>query len=39
MVSRSTKAMLACMKVIDEAVGVVFDNDGQGLITIDNFPS
>ena len=25
------------MNIIDEAVGVVFDNDGQGIITIDDF--
>ena len=25
------------MNLTDEAVGVIFDNDGQGIITIDDF--
>ena len=37
MSTRSVKAMLSTMKLTDEAVGVVVANNGQGIITIDNF--
>ena len=38
MATRITNAMLSRMKLKDEAIGVIVDNDGQGLIMIDNFP-
>ena len=37
MATRIAKAMLAYMNLTDEAVGIVVTNDGQGLITIDDF--
>ena len=37
MSTRSVKSMIARMKLIYEAVGVVVANDFQGLITIDDF--
>ena len=37
MTTRSVKVMISRMKLIDEVVGVVFANDGWGLITIDDF--
>ena len=35
--TRSVKAMLSIMKLTDESVGVVVANNGQGIITIDDF--
>ena len=35
--TRSAKAMLSWMKLIDKAFGVIISNDGQGIITIDDF--
>ena len=37
MATRGAKATLSRMNLTDEAVGVVVANDGQGLITIDDF--
>ena len=37
MTTRTTKAMLYQMKLTDEAVGDFIANDGQGIITIDDF--
>ena len=37
MATRGTKAILLILKLKDEAVGVVVANNGQGLITIDDF--
>ena len=35
--TRNAKKMLTRMKLTYEAVGAVVSNDGQGLITIDDF--
>ena len=35
--TRNAKAMLSKLKLTDESVGVVVSNDGQGLITVDDF--
>ena len=37
MSTRGGKVMLSIMKLTDEAVGFVVDNDGLGLVTIDEF--
>ena len=37
MYTREAKAMLSIMNLTDENVGVVLANDGQGLVTIDDF--
>ena len=37
MATRIVKAVLSRMKMIDEAADIVVTNDGQGLITIDEF--
>ena len=37
MASRNTKMIIVKMKLTDEAVCVFFANDGQGIITIDDF--
>ena len=37
MTTKSMKVILSQMKLIDEAAGVAVANNGQGLITIDDF--
>ena len=37
MATRNMKSMLSIMKLTDESVGVVVANNGQGIITIDDF--
>ena len=39
MTTRSAKAMLSQMMLTNESVDVVVVNDGEGIITIDDFPS
>ena len=37
MATREAKAMLSRMKLTEEAVGVVVDKNGQGIVTNDDF--